>query len=806
MLTSVYRKLGRAYSTPEPDQRRSLDTVFHSKTHMGISSAPPRKYHGYQLSLRPKATTGSLRQRLHGKRDSLISTSTRQSFDSDISITGPETFITPPIQAQDYKKDGAIAKTIVGSLRGIRYKHKKNNLLPTPTVGQSVATEDELSHSSPIDIPSAAPALDNLDFGATSFALSPPTVVGSPNDQQTSFLPVPGSVGYTSSTENSCELTPNAGTRGSNNLLSKRHPIAPRDILRLHFNDDIKAAPAAPAPPTPMPGTDFALEIDGAWGTNNEVFERSVLAAGEEQRQKLRSMQSLNAMAEACTVAHSADEVGVTLPEESHGVEAISSAVNAASPMDSPVVAPSAATQAAHYKTRRNLASADTVHTIPSYMSELTRQNSPHNSVVDVAPEGFDDPFADRDALNSGPAKPTRSMTLPFRPKAHSHQQSLAGLEDGPLEPIDIDSKGSGEENIATSSAESLHSLGAQLQLQRSYAIADGLAQVERLETGREAPQESDPFRSIGSADDIVTRAQELSTSDIILPNYDNLGSEDDKGMSSQTGSLPSTFRCRTGSISLDPSPGSTRSRSSYTAGLGDAQYVFSFDNWLRDSSGATSPDHPMTPSRTGIDTSTAAVTDAGEWDTTVASSPTWNPPIHTLSFINRPGLRHSSAESNMRYNAAQIRDANGTIIGIVTPGEREPNVILGAIDITDAGDIQFSSFNNAYEGSPYGAAQRNDGSMQIRAGSDESVAQSIRNAARDYDQLQKQLNEPKDVFADPLEGVEEPFRFDRSTTPSPVKGKRKNSTLEPLSSPDSGYQADASSTGVGRSSPFAKQ
>lgn len=813
LLTLVHSEFERICSTPESHPRRSLDDLFSSKAHSLRVSTPPHKSQGRQLFLKPKATTGSLRQRLHAKRDSLLSTSTRQSIDSEASILGPETFVTPPLSAQDDKKHETFAKAIVGSLRGMTHKHRKNGTLAAPGGIDPSTIDGDTSHDSPVDVPSAAPALENLDFGGTGFELSPSGLAdSSPNDEHTSSLPKPGPDFVTANTIAAANSPGTERTLGSRHLLSRRHPIAPRDILKLHFADDGKAPCAVPAPATAMPDTALALEIDGAWGTEIQLFDRSVTPADEKERQKLRSMRSLDAMAEACVKTPNHDAAAeaafhespvdreIPRPPQAHQQKE----GNEPSVPGSPAIPPSTTVHALHPTTRRNLVSAETVHTIPSYMSELTRQNSPQMSVLDVAPEKFDDPFADRHALNARSPSSDRSVRLPFRPKRHSHEQSLAELEDGPLEPIEPPSTQVPGAPSARSSASLPDSLEEQLQLQRNYAIAEGLGQVDQMESLRDPSQESDPFVSVGSDDDTATRAQELLTSDIVLPNYDNLDSDDDGGLSPHGGPLPPTFEA--GETSNNPSPRSVRSRSTYTAGLGDAQYVFSFDNWLRDSSGATSPDHPVTPDRRRTDMSLDSVSDTGNKDTPPVSPSTSTPNRHTLSLGNSTELGLRRAQRNMRYNALQIFSSNGTVIGRHTTGRHQSTFLLGESDETNADVIQFSSFDNAYRGSPTDATQNDGSAMQPRVGSDESVAEAIRNAARDYNQLQEQLNEPDDVFADPAENVEEPFRFNRSATLSPVKGKGKDPALEPVSSPDSGYKADASSIGAGLSSPFARR
>lgn len=773
----------------------------------------------------------------------------KASDDSEQSLVGPEVLATTPSppneKSNPHKRHDSIAKSIVGSIRGLGRKGASSSPIPATldidTPGISQARKIPLP-SSPVNIPAPAPALE-LDLGPTGFSVSPPSFfpIESNESQHVarSEHPLPKPYNDTSFGL----ILEDAGLRNRRNVtFMAGKPVRPRDILKLDF-DELSSNPP-PALPSPMPGTTLPLELDGAASDLSNLFERSVTPPTARDRKWLRSMRSLDAMAEACASTPPDDEY---LPSSVQSWSAkVGVAATVSTKADSPPVANRESTPAelpvwtqlfstpswhamadaaavAHRNDelndgfarpnlgdgkpafgspdttalatasagppRRNALSGETLHSIPSDMQELTRQWANEMPLTtgrywsgEVEKPVFEDPFADTQAVISGPPSPTRSVTLPLRLKqspATSHMARCRKLEDGsaaiegpspantyvftPDAPTSPTNRVVFSQDAPTSPLSPAASLTMQMELQRNYDLAERLAGEEDIVRRREPSAMTDPFENPASDDDTCNRAQELYDSGIFLPNYDNIDSMSyEEGMSPQRGPLAHTATAVIyTSYNPEYNTDSSRARTARAAGLGDARYRFTVDNWLENPQTAGDPDlNPITPSRRHMHSSIDSVTESEERKTPQIT-PSTTTTDHTPSMGNRLDFDLKRSQRNMRYNALhQYASAvlpDGHLLSPAsTPFARPPHhnrFIVGCSeDNTEDQDFQLADFDTAYDGapsaSPYGGVE----AMQARIGSEESVAESLKNAAHDYGQLAEHLDGQDDVFADPLD------------------------------------------------------
>ena len=151
-----------------------------------------------------------------------------------------------------------------------------------------------------------APALE-LDLGPTGF-MSPLLASSSPPKRE-SLVPVPFKL---EDPANITGLPEEHRNYFPPSLGVPRDAVTRSDILKVRDYFTIKSAsPPAACPATPMPGTNFTLDLDGAnseHSARSQVFERSVTPCGLQQYRELRTMRSLSAMAEACAVTRARDE------------------------------------------------------------------------------------------------------------------------------------------------------------------------------------------------------------------------------------------------------------------------------------------------------------------------------------------------------------------------------------------------------------------------------------------------------------------------------------------------------------------
>ena len=203
-----------------------------------------------------------------------------------------------------------------------------------------------------------------------------------------------------------------------------------------------------------------------------------------------------------------------------------------------------------------------------------------------------------------------------------------------------------------------------------------------------------------------------------------------------------------------ESSPRSVRSRTTYTTGLGDAEYRFSFDNWLKDSSSAPAPEEePVTPHRRRMDMSLDSVSTTEERKTPQISPATTNPD-RTPSMGNRLDFDLKRSQRNMRYNALQEETTVERPNYWVSSHHSPPRFMVGGSEDAGGTEIQLADFESAYPSSNVASPRGTNKLLPARVGSEDSVADSLKDAAYSYHQLEERLGEHpagEDVFADPV-------------------------------------------------------
>lgn len=671
------------------------------------------------------------------------------------NIHGPEVFTSP--QQNDntsatHKRHNSVANSLVGSIRGLGRKKGKAPELPAQkAVSPGRPAENVPLPSSPINIPVAAPALE-LDLGPAGFMSS---TFASPTEngisQEDLKLTVPANIASGRPESHHLHIPDEIDPTSA----STARAATPSDILHIpaYSKDETREAPPS-APATPMPGTNFSLEVDGAnsdKSDKSQVFERSVTPHNEKERKELRTMRSLDAMAEACAVAQASDEMNEsTEPAEARRQSDPGFSEAPASP------------ELEFYTPRRKSwsgMSGTTIKRCPSDMEVLTRQKAAEpmtasDSQQELWPQEWvgDDPFT----AGSGPPSRFRRVLLPFRPKITDEREinAAAFVAEGYLagdQKTDIGEKSEATGLLAPLSSD--HATDTQIQSQRNHASAQGLAHNERPRRVTSSFEKAEHIENLASDDDTQTRAQELLASDIVLLDYDGADSPVPDGLSPHGGPLgPRLYQCIQGSHT--PSPGSARSRTTYTASLGDAEYKFTFDNWLRTASTAHAPDDEAlrTPRRRSMDVSIDSASTNDERQTQQIS-PVSSNADHTPSMGNRLEFDLKRSQRNMRYNALQqeteVEDMN------IDPMVDRPPIrfILGSSEEIDANAFALADFENAYASSHAGSPQKDSKVVQARIGSEESVADSLKEAASDYNTLEHCLDtieSDANISADP--------------------------------------------------------
>ena len=726
--------------------RKSTDSMTQS---LVLSTTPLRSGSERRHKFMSKVAPASLRRHLssHPSRDnrsSVYSVASRPSSEIP-DIAGPEQYISPPSVGDDthaHTRKSSVADSIIGSIRGIGHRTGKANATTGCTKENSPERHAETVPlpSSPIDIPALAPSL-HLDLGPAGFMST--TFDRLPEQHQKARLEeVKKLADPANITTGMPLLAPILTVDGPPMPIGRMsRPLTPHDLLKLSI-DELDPS-VTPGPATPMPGTSFTLEVDG---TNSEksdkshVFERSVTPSLDRESRRLRKMRSLDAMAEACAIAHAYDERTQMseVAEENDGDSAIGFPVGGSVRPQAP---------------RRDVGSSgttQTLHSCPPDMPELTRQRAPDQErqigLVVAAPASdeerpslYEDPFDDRNAIGSGPPSPDRSVELPFRLKVQ------------PMSEKDTTDDNKGDTSCVNGAKLTQRTGSEDHDSWKTTSETNDWYQAEDVASA-EAQENVDPFQNVTSDDDTQTRAQQLLASDIVLPNYDNIDSSA-TSLSPRGGPPVPHIYHRIGCSQNT----SVRSRTIYTAGLPDAEYRFSFDNWLRESSNAVPPDtEPSTPHRRRMDMSLDSVSTSDERKT-VQASPTTTNSERTPSMGNRLDFELKRSERNSWHNALQQPEPVVLRDTVQLSQRGPPRFIVGASDETESTEIQLADFENAQPRSREATPEK---ALEDRVASQDSVADSLRNAAYDYYQLEERLadlftSDDVDVFTDAREDAE---------------------------------------------------
>ncbi len=310
-------------------------------------------------------------------------------------------------------------------------------------------------------------------------------------------------------------------------------------------------------------------------------------------------------------------------------------------------------------------------------------------------------------------------------------------------------------------------SLREQMDMQRCYDLAERLPEAEEHETDRhkrERSGTSDPFGTPASDDDTHDRAEGLRAAGVLLPWSEDGQSFTEEGMSPHSG--PVYVEHQTDVSLVTPgSDESPRKRRTYAAGLGEAQYQFSFENWLRESSSAASPgNQTVTPNRRRLDVSLNTVSTNEERKTPQISPATTNPD-RTPSMGNRLEFELKRSERNMRYNALQQETTESWETATAGLSDEELRFLLG---------------HAAEDGSNLNVESDDTKVLPTRVGSDESVAESLKDAVHDYSQLECQLDKSADTSADSTATMKDPFSSPESAMPAPLHVSHRSPSPSP--------------------------
>ena len=436
-------------NTPEP--RESLESAT-STTPLKSHTISPQL--GRRRTFSPKEAVSSLRHRLPGhgsrnKRGSLHTIVGRTSTDAP-SIAGPEQLVTSPRSGQSdeieqHRRKSSVAGSLVGSIRGLaRRPTKSKTAAPADSNGPEDNAEGVPLPSSPISIPSAAPVL-GLDLGQPGMDFRPAELAARPQkpcDEDTLKLRDSANFAIDGAHKRntSLSLVPDEFKIHHTHPAVKNKSTTPSEMLLQLPTESVRPSPPR-APTTPLPGTNLSMELDGAndsgsSGKKSQVFERSVTPTTEKDRKELRTMCSLDAMAEACTSA-TKDAVS---PFESVREEQSrrGSAESGVSPKSNtnPFISP-----------RPSVPSTSTVSQCPSDMPDLERMKSDDSTRyqfglsavtgkgLTTSPGPIDDPFDDRYVASHGPPSPARSVKLPLRLKIKGPSEQSGEVPSEPMSP-----------------------------------------------------------------------------------------------------------------------------------------------------------------------------------------------------------------------------------------------------------------------------------------------------------------------------------------------------------------------------------
>lgn len=663
-----------------------------------------------------------------------------------------------------HKRNSSVSQSLMGSLRGFRRTtHSRRAQSPEKVPSGGQEKENITEPSSPINIPAAAPMLD-VDLGTGQFM--PPTFdLSLPEERAKEIMklidPANFATGaprtYNAHFPDSVLLTPERVGRTITSI--ERVESAAANMTTFDIGTPNQ-------PTTPMPGTTFCLEVDGANGDTlssdkSNVFERSVTPRSQRGHNELRAMRSLDAMAEACTIAHASDDA-------QRGSEMTDNVYHTApgTPLNS---TSSLAVRAGSSKGDVN--SGSTKYSCPSDMEKLSRQEARRWPTPSSDPFAGDeqhgrgeDPLLDLYMQGTGPPSPTRSLDLPFRPKlvGNARNSLMSNVEhDKPALPITqplVEDRGNLSSSVCQSSTAETSTQAQHMNSKQIHELSSPVRSERRLSTifdGAEAPHWRNDAettwieRKASVKPPFVTQADTVLHEDS-LHSYDALLS-------------PSSQRDVTSS---------RRSCTTYTTGLGDVGYRYVGQNWLRTPSGRislseglrTAPDESPDGS---IDLDIAENGDASP-DVCQNSSSNNGAPAATdgAEFHARQALRNMS--SNVLHNRRTVDWLN--------EHSREQAAVQFDLDGSES-DNEVDSRNEATESAPDLAQEINSQEPSTPLESPnrfmksvDSVASSLRNVVLDYSRLGDLLNSS----SSPIRSRYKTANFSRSQPSSPSKSVKE--------------------------------
>lgn len=439
------------FSSSTPDPRASFDSA---------ASTTPLKSHTFspQLNRRrtfsPREAVSSLRHHLPGhgsrsKRASFYTIAGRLSTDGE-EIPCPEQFASSTGRNSDeieqHRRRSSVASSLVGSIRGLARRPTKSRARTSLEAARpGEPAEDVPLPSSPINIPSAAPVL-GLDLGQPGMNFMPaelasPTEHSRTDDALKLQDPANFAIDGVSGQKSSLPLVPDEVKMQYTHPAIRQRPVTPAEMLLQLPNESVRPSPP-PTPTTPLPGTNLSMEMDGgsdaaSSGKKSQVFERSVTPTTEQDRKALRTMCSMDAIAEACSASpkNPAREIRAAVDEETSNQVSPSLSVSPNTKLFTP---------------RLSIPSASTMSNCPSDMQELERQASGDSKVYDfgasisgkqtssTTPQPIDDPFDDSNVASHGPPSPIRSVRLPLRLRIKGPSDESAASVEAHFSPTPV--------------------------------------------------------------------------------------------------------------------------------------------------------------------------------------------------------------------------------------------------------------------------------------------------------------------------------------------------------------------------------
>lgn len=500
-----------------------------------------------------------------------------------------------------HERNSSIANSVVGSLRSLRHRNWKGPDSPTSkrrSMSAEVPPEQVPLPSSPINIAPTAPTL-HLDIGSDGF-------------MSTIFI--------------SRALTDPANITTGTPIESRQLHIPP-EVEAKFTQDKVDEA-----------------NIDKSGGSDgSKIFERSVTPPNGPDRRTLRHMRSLNAMAETYTAEQAATSTQTDVATQTEPL----SNDRSSTPSETP--------NSRDHTQHQDIGSGSTIGCPPSDMPQLAQQDysiigtqTPGAQLTlpfrlkteaegspEIVPAAAEDSRAvnetssgDHSALLSTPDL-QGSTGPPDDPQVEENNE-------GAFPPCHVSSEG------AEDSAASAANEGAQIGVQNAvpslvvYSDDDGIeSAIEELVFATRIPDEPVLCRYMSPVD-LLTYAHSLEEGSHKSSLLQNLAPNNKAGINShenfasneaqpseEWSLISSTDEYSTNGGPITPelyhcipskgSPGSvsSRSRTIYTAGLGDANYKFCLENWLKrtpspSSTGGEERTSPRREMSTSIESSSA--------------------------------------------------------------------------------------------------------------------------------------------------------------------------------------------------------